>query len=280
MVVTQPDKPAGRGLASRTPAVADEARRLGLPLLQPSRPAGEEFMARLAQAAPRVAVTVAYGKILKQSVLDLPPEGFLNVHASLLPKYRGAGPVQWALINGERETGVSIMRTEAGLDTGPVCLQRATEIGRHERAPELFERLSLLGADAIVEALAKLEEDGLECRPQDDSLATAAPMLRKEDGDIDWSQPASQTYNRFRGVGSWPGARFDFRGRKVRVHEMRPAAVAGPAGEVLEMSGEGVTVGTGESAIELLELQPPGKGRMSARAWANGYGVRPRVPLA
>ncbi|MEX2542521.1 MAG: methionyl-tRNA formyltransferase [Trueperaceae bacterium] len=281
LVVSQPDKAAGRGLKTRPPAVARVAAGLGLPLAQPARLRNNsEFAERLAGLQPDVAVTVAYGKLLPQALLDLPRCGFLNVHASLLPKYRGAGPVQWALINGERVTGVTIMRTEAGLDTGPACLVRATEIADDERAPELFGRLAQLGARTIVEALEKLSGGRLECRPQDDAEATFAPQLRREDGDLDWNQPAAASYDRFRGVAGWPGTRFEFAAGEVRVFDMRPVDGAGQPGEVIGLSEAGVVVATGEGALELLELQPAGKRRMSARAWANGYRVRMGATLA
>lgn len=281
LVVSQPDKPAGRGLTTRAPAVAREAVSLGLPLAQPARLKGNvEFAEYLSSLSLDVAVTAAYGKILPQPLLDLPTGGFLNVHASLLPRYRGAAPIQWAIIRGEQETGVSIMRTEAGLDTGPVCLLRRTSIGPHERAPELFGRLAALGAEAIVDALIALGRGELECLPQDDSRATVAPMLRREDGDIDWTEPAEVSYNRFRGVAAWPGARFRFAEREVRVHEMRPASGSGRAGEVLRLTKNGLLVAAGESAIELLEVQPSGKARMAARDWANGYRVRAGEYLA
>jgi methionyl-tRNA formyltransferase len=281
LVVAQPDKPAGRGLLSSVPPVARDAGRLGLTLAQPARLRGNEhFRELLAGLALDVAVTVAYGKILPQELLAIPAAGFLNVHASLLPRYRGAGPVQWALINGEKETGVSIMRTEAGLDTGPVCLVRATPIGEDERAPELFERLAELGARAIVEALERLRRGELECRPQDESAATLAPLLRKEDGDIDWREPASAIYNRFRGVAAWPGARFRLGGRQVRVLDMRPAEGSGGPGAVLCITAEGVKVAAGRGAVELLRIQPAGKAAMPARDWANGYRVERGVSLA
>lgn len=281
LVVSQPDKAAGRGLLSRPPAVARAAARLGLPLAQPARLKGNvEFADRLARLGPDVAVTVAYGKILPRSLLDLPRCGFLNVHASLLPKYRGAGPVQWALINGEQETGVSIMRTEAGLDTGPVCLARATAIAGDERAPELFARLAELGAGTIVEALEKLAAGELECRPQEDAEATFAPLLRREDGDLDWNRPAAASYQRFRGVAAWPGTRFDFAGNEVRVLDMRPVPGEGRPGEVLGIGEAGVVVAAGEGALELVEVQPAGKRRMKARDWANGYRVRTGATLA
>ena len=281
LVVSQPDKPAGRGMSSSSPAVARKALELGLPLAQPSRLKGNtEFHELLASVKPKVAVTAAYGKLLPQSLLDIPEAGFLNVHASLLPAYRGAAPIQWALINGERETGVSIMRTEAGLDTGPVCLVKRCQIPPRERAPELFDRLSQLGATAICEALDRLERGELECRPQDDSVATLAPLLRKDDGNIDWQRPASRTFDRFRGVYGWPGSRFRFRGKWVRVHEMRPASGGGDPGKVVAVNDHGVSVACGEGALELLEVQVEGKGRSPARDWANGYQVKEGTVLA
>ncbi|MEX2536500.1 MAG: methionyl-tRNA formyltransferase [Trueperaceae bacterium] len=281
LVVSQPDKPAGRGMIRAAPAVAREAGRLGLTLAQPAKLKGnEEFQDLLAELQPDIAITVAYGKLLPQSLLDLPRAGFLNVHASLLPKYRGAAPVQWALICGERETGVSIMQTEMGLDTGPVCLRKGIAIEPHEEAPQLFERLSLLGAKAISEALELLERGELHCRPQEDSLATMAPLLHKEDGDVDWQEAASAIYNRFRGTSAWPGMRFEYGGKSIRIHEMRPAADDGEPGRVIRVGTEGVTVAASEGSLTLISVQAPGKGRIAARDWANGYQVRGGTLLA
>ena len=281
LVVAQPDKPAGRGMRKVAPAVAAYAREHDLPLSQPARLKGNrEFLEAMATLAPDVAITAAYGKILRKELLDIPQHGFLNVHGSLLPKYRGAGPVQWALINGERRTGVSIMRTDVGLDTGPVCLARELAIDPDERVPQLFARIAQLGADALVEALDLLEEGRLECMPQDDALATEAPLLSKSDGDVAWQRSAREIYDRFRGVYAWPGTRFEQAGRPVRVHEMRVVeGGAGQPGEVLSLQ-QGVVVATGEDAIELLEVQPAGKGRMKARDWANGYRVEVGDQLA
>ncbi|HEX7004492.1 MAG TPA: methionyl-tRNA formyltransferase [Trueperaceae bacterium] len=281
LVVSQPDKPAGRGMSSSPPPVARKARELGLELAQPARLKGnDEFARRLAELEPDVAVTAAYGKILPRSLLDVPSHGFLNVHASLLPAYRGAAPIQWAIINGEEETGVSIMQTEAGLDTGPVCLQRRCRIGPDERAPELFDRLAELGAAAICEALERLGRGELECRPQDDDAATLAPMLTRAHGEIDWRRPAKASFDRFRGTYGWPGSRFGFRGKWVRVYEMRPADGAGEPGEVLEVSGAGLVVACGEGALLLEVVQAEGKARNRARDWANGYGVKVGSRLA
>lgn len=281
LVVSQPDKPAGRGMHESSPPVASRARELDLPLEQPVRlKRNEEFLARFRSLMPDVAVTVAYGKILPASLLDVPAGGFLNVHASLLPRYRGAAPVQWALINGEPKTGVSIMRTDEGLDTGPVCLSEETPIGPEELAPQLFGRLASLGARAIDDALELLARDELDCRPQDESRATLAPLLRKEDGVLDWAQPAKALFDRYRGVYAWPGARFNHRGSQVRVKEMRLAPGSGAPGELLRVTGEALTVATGDGAVDLVTVQPAGKGAMPARDWANGQGLRQGDRLA
>lgn len=274
LVVSQPDKPAGRGMRKSSPAVARRARDLDLELEQPaSLKRNEEFLARFAALKPDVAVTVAYGKILPGRLLDVPAGGFLNVHASLLPGYRGAAPIQWALINGETTTGVSIMRTDEGLDTGPVCLSEETPIGPDEVAPQLFERLASLGARAIDHALERLSRGELECRPQDESQATLAPLLRKEDGSLDWTQPARALFDRYRGVYAWPGARFSHRGTEVKVKEMRLAEGNGAPGQLLRVGEEALTVAAGSGAVDLITVQPAGKGPMNARDWANGYGL-------
>ena len=282
LVVAQPDRPAGRGMRLQPPPVAAAARELGLPLEQPGKLRGNSaFREALAQSGAEVAVTAAYGNILPQALLDVPEHGFLNVHGSLLPHYRGAAPIQWALIDGREETGVSIMRTEAGLDTGPVCHVLRTPIGPDERSSDLFARLAVLGAQAISEALGLLERGELECRAQDDSQATLAPLLRKEDGDVDWTGGARAIYDRFRGVAAWPGTRLRHAGKEVRVLDMRPAPQGtGEAGTVLAVGPAGVTVAAGEGAVLLERVQPPGKRPMNAFDWANGYGIRKGDRLA
>lgn len=277
LVVAQPDKPAGRGLKLTPPPVAARARDLGLELEQPARlKKNLEFEARLRDSGAEVAVTCAYGKILPQSLLDVPPRGFLNVHTSLLPKYRGAAPIQWALIEGESVTGVTIMQTEAGLDTGPILLQESLSIDPDETSLELAPRLSQLGARLIVEALKRI--DVLERVPQDDSRATIARLLEKDDGRMIWTDSAASIYNRYRGVAGWPGSFFEFAGKRVKLLEMRPANGSGVPGTVLALE-DGVTVASGEAAIRLRTLQPEGKPRMSALDWARGYQVKPGARL-
>lgn len=294
LVVSQPDKPAGRGLKSRPSAVSHRANELDLELWHPRKLRSDEpFLERLRAAALDVAVTAAYGRILPDAVLEAPRHGVLNVHASLLPAYRGAAPVQWALIDGREQSGVTIMQTEAGLDTGPIRLQRAVDIGPDETAPELLERLAPLGAQTLLEALELLAADALPSTPQDDAAATLAPLLVASDGHLRWSDDAHSIYDRFRGVAAWPGSSFAYEGARVKVTAMRPVArepapddssrsTAGSApGTVLAVSGDELLVATGQGptdggghALRLLSVKPPGGREMSASAWANGRRLK------
>lgn len=274
VVVTQPDAPAGRGMAVRPPPVAARARQLDLALAQPARiRRDDDFLRRFEELAPDVAVTVAYGQILPQRLLDVPRHGFLNAHASLLPAWRGAAPVQWSLIHGDRTTGVTVMQTEAGLDTGPVRHVLRTDIGPDETAVELFARLAELSAVALSEALDALVAGRLPSRPQDDAAATLAPLLRKEDGDVRWTDPAGRVVDRWRGVLAWPGSRFRHDGRTVRADRMELAddgGRRGPPGEVLALDPRGIEVACGTGTVRLLRVTPPGKAAMSAADWARG----------
>ncbi len=286
LVVTQPPKPAGRGLALKHPAAAVRARELGIPLEQPSRLRGNAALEDLLSNLDLdLAVTAAYGRILPQELLDVPRHGFLNVHASLLPKYRGAAPVQRALIAGETLTGISIMQTESGLDTGPVRLQVATEIAEDEGAAALLERLSHLGAAALLQALSLLTAGKLPSEPQDGSLATLAPPLTVEDGRIRWHDGRAAVLARHRGVDLWPGSYFDHAQERVKALALRApagkaleaaaraqAAAVGKAepGEVLALAPESLVVATGDDPLELLRVKPAAGREMSARAWANG----------
>lgn len=280
-VVTQPAKPVGRGLKLLHPPLAARALEHGLNVLQPARLRGnQEFASQLAALQLDVAVTAAYGKILPADLLAIPRHGFLNVHGSLLPRWRGAAPIQWALIEGDGQTGISIMQTETGLDTGPVRHVVSTDIGPDETAPELFSRLAGLGADAIREALELLAAGRLPLDPQDDSLATHAPMLTRADGLVDFSKPAQTGYNRFRGVAAWPGSWFGFRGGQVKVHGMRPVTgMTGTPGTVLALDDSGMLVACAQDALLLEELQSPGRKRLPARAWASGMQLKPGAML-
>lgn len=288
LVVTQPDAPAGRGMALRPPPVAARAHELGIDVAQPARIRSDaDFLARFRDLAPDVAVTVAYGQILPQHLLDVPTHGFLNAHASLLPAWRGAAPVQWALIAGDDETGVTIMQTEAGLDTGPVRHVRRTTIEADETARELFPRLAALSADALAEALRDLADGTLGREPQDDDAATHAPLLHKEDGDVRWTDTATQVVNRYRGVAAWPGSRFRHGSSAVRVDRMvlapdrtdRPPTGDAP-GTVRAIDASGVEVACGEGAVLLQNVTPPGRRSMPASDWARGARLEIGDPLA
>lgn len=275
LVVTQPDKPVGRGYKVSSPAAAVEAKRLKLRLEQPANLKRNEAFHKLVEDLDLdVAVTAAYGKILPKSLLELPKHGFLNVHGSLLPKYRGAAPIQWALINGETETGISIMQTEVGLDTGPVRHVKKLLIKPDDTGLTLLEKLADLGSVALIEALERLEKGELPCEPQDESEATHAPMLSKEDGQIRWQESAGEIYNRFRGVYAWPGTWTNFNGVNLKIHGLEPTTGHGKPGEVLDISKEGIKVGTGDGAVLLTQVQPPNKAKLAGYDWANGYGVK------
>ena len=227
-VVTQPDRPRGRGQQLTASPVKAAALRLGLPVYQPERVRRPEAVARLAELAPEVMVVVGYGQIIPQAVIDIPAHGIINVHASLLPKYRGAGPVQWAIANGETRTGVTTMRIDAGLDTGEMLLKAETDIGAEETAVELGARLAGMGAALLVETLQRL--DTITPEKQDGTQATYAPLLKKEDGRIDWRQPAQSIHNRVRGFQPWPGAYTRFRGQQLHIWKSRVAGGDGRAG--------------------------------------------------
>jgi len=272
LVVAQPDKPAGRGNKLTPPAVAAYAREHGLALAQPEKLRKNlEFAETLRSSGAEVAVTCAYGKILPAYLLEVPRYGFLNTHTSLLPKLRGAAPIQWALISGETRTGTTIMQTDPGMDTGPIILQESLEILPHWTALELSDALSTQAARLIVQALNGVET--LERTTQDDSQATNAPMLEKEDGQIRWTDSSTAIYNRYRGVFAWPGTYTFQGGKRLKVLGMRPSAGSGRVGEILGLSENGILVGCGSGTLELLEVQPENKGKMSALEWFRGFQV-------
>ena len=268
--VTQPDRPKGRGQTLAPPPVKEAALRLGLPVYQPERVKRPESVDYLRTLAPDAMVVVGYGQIIPQSIIDIPLLGILNVHASLLPKYRGAGPIQWAIVNGETVTGVTIMRIDAGLDTGPLLLKAETAIGGDETALELGRRLSVMGADLLVEALDALTAGRGVPQPQDNAQATYAPMLKKEDGRIDWNGSAVQIHNQVRGMQPWPGAHSSFRGAALHVWRARPteAGAGHPPGTLVRIKPLLVACGVG--ALELIEVQMEGRKRMPAADFANG----------
>ncbi|HWB83116.1 MAG TPA: methionyl-tRNA formyltransferase [Bryobacteraceae bacterium] len=267
-VFTQPDRPRGRGQKAAPPPVKEAALRLGLAVHQPERIRRPESVEMLRALASEAMVVVGYGQIIPQSVIDLAPLGIFNVHASLLPKYRGAGPIQWAVINGELRTGVTIMRIDAGLDTGDMLLRAETGIGPEENAIELGRRLAVMGADLLVETLRRLPE--IVPEKQDSAHATYAPMLKKEDGLVDWSQPAQMIHNRIRGLQPWPGAYTSFRGQTLHLWRSRvySESESGLAGRFARTKPLLVSCGAG--LLELLEVQLEGRKRVSAADFANG----------
>jgi methionyl-tRNA formyltransferase len=275
LVVTQPDRPRGRGMELTPSPVKESATRLGIPLTQPeSIKNNEEFKARLAELKPDAIVVVGYGRIIPQWMIDLPALGNLNLHASLLPKYRGAAPIQWAIARGEAITGVTTMRIDAGLDTGDILLQEELGINAEDTAETTAPRLAAIGADLMVETLRGLLAGKIRPRPQDHRHATLAPILKKEDGRIDFHRSATEVWNRLRGFQPWPGAYTTLRGKSLQIFGAKPANVAVPLGTIT-LRGDGAFVGCGErTALELLEVQMEGKKRMSARDFVNGY--RPR----
>ncbi|ADV66305.1 methionyl-tRNA formyltransferase [Deinococcus maricopensis] len=271
LVVAQPDKPVGRGLKLTPPPVAARATELGLPLAQPKKLRGNaDFEATLRDSGADVAVTCAYGKILPGSLLTVPRYGFLNTHTSLLPKYRGAAPIQWALIEGERVTGTTIMVTDEGMDTGPVLLQEPLDIDLHWTSVDLSAHLSAQAARLIVDALARVGT--LSPTVQDHTLATHARMLEKDDGRVRWTDTASQVYDRYRGVYAWPGTFTTWRGRLLKLNQLHPTGGHGAPGTVLSVSEAGLTVACGEGAVLVATVQPEGKRAMPAADWWRGAG--------
>ena len=276
-VVCQPDKPQGRGLELAAPPVKQRALALGLPVVQPTKLRTGEFAQWLREQNVDVALVVAYGRILPKDVLDAPRLGCVNVHASLLPRYRGAAPITWAVVRGEPETGVTLMQMDEGMDTGDMLELFATPVGADETAGELSERLSALGAFAVRRGLPKYVAGGYAPLTQDHARATAAPMLEKENGRIDFTQPAHAVHDHVRGMSPWPGAFTTARGKSLKVHATRvadlPVGKSVPAGTVVLADKGHVIVACGERAIELLRVQLEGKKAISASDWFAGRGV-------
>jgi len=281
-VFTQPDKPAGRGKEIHEPPVKAFALGRGITVHQPAKiKSNEDVRQVFERISPDACVVAAYGKILPEWMLAIPRFGCINVHASLLPKHRGAAPINWAIAKGESETGITIMQMDAGMDTGPILAQRATPIGEDETAPELSARLARLGAELLSETLSRIERDEIKPALQDDSEATYAPMLKREDGLIDWRMTAGEIANRVRAFQPWPGTYTDFRGGRLifwRAHEVSepvpPDAVE--AGKILRIDESGMTISCARpTVLRIEELQVEGKRRMSARGFANGARLRP-----
>jgi len=275
-VITQPDRPAGRGKKLTACPVKQLALERGLPVYQFERIRRPEGVAQLKALEPDVVITAAFGQILTQELLDIPRFGTLNVHASLLPKHRGSAPINWCIIQGEGQSGVTIMKTDAGMDTGDMLRCAATPIGVLETAGELIGRLSVLGAQLLAETLPDYLEGKIEPVPQDPDQATYEPMLDKAMGEIDWNRPASEIACRVRGLNPWPCAYTDMKDGRLKLYLARAVAWdtdAAPGTVVKSSPKEGLFVRCGEGALEVLELQAPGGKRMAAKAYLMGKGI-------
>ena len=272
LVVTQPDRPKGRGLELVSSPIKQSALQLGLPILQPETiKSNVDFRSRLSDLNPDAIIVVGYGRIIPQWMLALPPLGNINLHASLLPKYRGAAPIQWAIARGENVTGVTTMKIDAGLDTGDILLQQEIPIAPDDTAETLSPKLAALGADLTVATLGSLRGATIQPRKQDNSQATLAPILQKEDGRIDFSRTATEIVNRLRGFQPWPGAYSQFRGKNLQIRHATAFDQVVPPAEV-RVDGTHLFVGCGEgTAIEIVELQLEGKKRTSAADFVRGY---------
>lgn len=278
LVVTQPDRPQGRGLELTASPVKQTALKFGLPVVQPDKiKKNEEFQKQLSEIAPEAIIVVGYGRIIPPWMLQLPPLGNINVHGSLLPKYRGAAPIQWAIASGETVTGITTMRLDEGLDTGDILLQREMPIAADDTAVTIAPRLAAMGADLLVETLRGLQQGKVSPTPQDHSQASLAPILKREDGLVDFNRTAAEIYNRLRGFQPWPGAYTLFRGKNLKIIAAKPVtdASAIPGGE-LRIAGEKLLVGCSSGTVlELIQLQPEGKKAITAREFVSGY--RPAV---
>ncbi len=277
LIISQPDKPVGRAGEVHATPVKLAAQAHGIPVLQPEKlKHNEALREQLTALAPDAIVVVAYGRIIPQWMLDLPRFGCINGHASLLPRWRGAAPIQWAIASGDAETGVTTMQLNAGLDTGPMLMKWAVEITPQTTAPDLFQSLSLIGAELMVSTLAALDAGTITPQPQDDSLATLAPILTRDDAHIDFTRPAKEIDQRFRGFQPWPGAFTTLRGKKLIVHAMHIATdhVDAPAGTLLPQDARMLVACGNGSAIVMDEVQLEGKKRMAATEFLRGFQLR------
>ena len=268
-VFTQPDKPKGRKMVMTPPDVKVCAEKLGIPVFQPSSMRSEEAYNSLKELNPDVIVVAAYGQILPKAVLDLPKFGCVNIHGSLLPKYRGAAPIQQSVLDGEKVTGVTTMLMDVGLDTGDILLKAETEIGENETAGELFDRLAVLGGELIVETLDKLKKGEITPQKQDESLATHTSKISKKLCPIDFNKSAFEVHNKVRGLNPWPVAVTKIAGKTVKVYSSRVSDMSGAAGTILSLKP--FVVACGDKSVELIEIQPQGKKRMTAQAFLAGH---------
>lgn len=278
-VVTQPDKPKGRGKRLAAPPVKELALRYNIPVLQPVKIRDEGFINIIKDLCPDIIVVIAYGKILPKAVLDIPPKGCINVHASLLPKYRGAAPINWAIMNGEKETGVTTILMDEGMDTGDILLTQRISIKPEDTAADIHDRLKHVGATLLVETIKEVRSGTLRPIPQAHIHATYAPMLKKEDGRIDWGVGPQEIINLIRGLNPWPGAYTRWEGMQIKIFKAyelsgeKSAKADGEPGTVIKISADGVDVATGKGILRVTELQPENRSRMSASEFIRGYKI-------
>ncbi len=276
-VITQPDRPKGRGKKLSPPPVKVLAESAGIPVLQPTKIRTADFADTLRSFQPDLIVVAAYGRILPPSILDLPPLGCINIHGSLLPRHRGAAPIQWAVIKGDQEAGVTIMQMDEGMDTGAMLLPASIPVADDETAGSLFSKLSNLGGTALMQALDLLRQDKLPPIEQDHSLATAAPPLKKEDGIIDWSKPAAELHCLIRGLDPWPTAYSFLDGKRFRFFSpgLQGSSSSHRPGTVIRADRDGLLLATGKGGLLIQEIQPEGKRRMSVEAYLCGQTLEP-----
>jgi methionyl-tRNA formyltransferase len=282
-VVTQPDQPKGRGLKLQPSPVKEIALHAQLPVLQPASARGENFLHELRRFEPELIAVAAYGQILPTTILDLPRLGCLNVHTSLLPKYRGAAPIQWAILNGDAETGVTIMKMNAGMDTGDILSQETIPIAATDNSQTLYERLARSGAELLVKTIPDYAAGKIQPRPQPGTGVSHAPKIKKEDGRLDWTQPARSLWNRIRAMTPWPGAFTQLAGppqpQLLKIWEAEVVAQSGAPGEIVQADKTGIVVGCGAGALRVLVLQREGGRRMSAQDFLAGNALRPGQQL-
>lgn len=272
-VVTQPDRPKGRGQQTHPPPVKELAQKHGIPVIQPLRVRAPEVIEEIRTLAPDLIVVIAFGQILPRALLEIPRHGCINVHASLLPRYRGAAPINWCIINGEAETGITTMMMDVGLDTGDMLLKMATPIDPEENAGSLHDRLSILGAETMEATLDLLARGELSPEKQDDGASSYAPMLKKELGEIDWRREPAEIKNLVRGVTPWPGAHTRLGGKMLKFFRARIASGNAPPGTVLQAGRAGLEIACGSGSLIIEELQLEGKKRMAAADFLAGYGI-------
>lgn len=273
-VVTQPDKPKGRDLKLQPSPVKALAQKLNLPVLQPAKARDENFISQLNELQPDLIVVVAYGQILPQNILDLSKSGCVNVHTSLLPKYRGAAPIQWAIANGEMETGVTIMKMDAGLDTGPILSQARTPVLPEDNSQTLHDRLAHLGAELLVKTIPGFVAGRIRPQPQSMEGVSYAPKIKKEDGRIDWNLSAQEISNRLRAFTPWPGTFTSLEEHRLKIWNVESIEGSGKSGEILSADRDGIVVACGKNALRILEIQLEGGRRMGTREFLAGHPLK------